>query len=295
MKFITIFFLIFCQFPFIQNCDAQINLSQSLDNNTLLWEISGNELKKTSYLFGTFHLLCKEDIAFSENLKTALSNVSDVYLEINYNDIKQLSKNRSLYKMKSTTLYDLYSKDDLQKIRVFFKDSLNMSLSIFKTIKPLLIESIIFRGLLPCNNITSVDNEIIVLAKSMNKEIKGFENIGFQFAIYDSIPYKLQAKSLLNCIENIEISKFFFRSGLNIYLNQEIDKLEQLSNNKSNILSSYDDLILKNRNIDWVKQLKIILKTTNIFMAVGAAHLFGKNGLIEMLRCEGYSLRAIEN
>ncbi|MEQ1554367.1 MAG: TraB/GumN family protein, partial [Ferruginibacter sp.] len=112
---------------------------------------------------------------------------------------------------------------------------------------------------------------------------------------YDSIPYKLQAKSLLNCIENIEISKFFFRSGLNIYLNQEIDKLEQLSNNKSNILSSYDDLILKNRNIDWVKQLKIILKTTNIFMAVGAAHLFGKNGLIEMLRCEGYSLRAIEN
>ena len=44
------------------------------DNNSLLWEISGKDIKEPSYLFGTFHLMCKEDIHFSENLSKAFAN-----------------------------------------------------------------------------------------------------------------------------------------------------------------------------------------------------------------------------
>ena len=54
----------------LQSCKAQsIQLPLNPDDNSLLWEISGNGLKKPSYLFGTFHILCKQDVHFSETLK----------------------------------------------------------------------------------------------------------------------------------------------------------------------------------------------------------------------------------
>ena len=56
-----------------------------------------------------------------------------------------------------------------------------------------------------------------------------------------------------------------------------------------------NDALLKNRNINWVKQLETILPRNNIFMAVGAAHLFGNDGLIDLLRREGYTVKGIEN
>ena len=52
----------------IGNATAQSgnNIKTDASGNTLLWEISGNGLAAPSYLFGTFHLLCKDDINFSD-------------------------------------------------------------------------------------------------------------------------------------------------------------------------------------------------------------------------------------
>jgi uncharacterized protein YbaP (TraB family) len=55
------------------------------------------------------------------------------------------------------------------------------------------------------------------------------------------------------------------------------------------------EILLDKRNINWVNQLKHILPGQNIFMAVGAGHLVGKKGLIELLKKEGYTMRPIEN
>lgn len=78
-------------------------------------------------------------------------------------------------------------------------------------------------------------------------------------------------------------------------MNQETDKLADLMADTTFSGGENDDMLLKNRNVNWVKQLKTILKEKNIFMAVGAAHLFGKDGLIVLLRKEGYTVRAIAN
>src|ERR1700754_5067984 len=72
----------------LQSCHAQKieSLPKNKDNNTLLWEISGKDMKKPSYVFGTFHLLCKDDIHLGVNLQQALKNADEVYFELDLDD-----------------------------------------------------------------------------------------------------------------------------------------------------------------------------------------------------------------
>jgi hypothetical protein len=57
----------------------------------------------------------------------------------------------------------------------------------------------------------------------------------------------------------------------------------------------YDDLLLKNRNKNWVKQLKEIMKNKSVFVAVGAGHLVGDTGLIRLLKKAGYNVVPLQN
>jgi uncharacterized protein len=286
---LIIFFLI------SQNCAAQKKLSQNKDNNTLLWEITGNGLKKPSYIFGTFHIMCKDDIHFSENLKTAIKTANEVYFEMDLDNPKTMLGGLTMMNMKNKTLADLYTKDELQKLTTFFKDSIKMSLSFFNKMKPMMLEALLYPRMMPCKTPSGIETELMVIAKKEKKEIKGFETMEFQSAIFDSVPYETQAKALLKDIDSTEKFKAFFNKMLDIYKNQEIDKLAQMLADTTFSGGENDDALLKNRNINWVKQLKTILRENNIFMAVGAGHLFGKDGLIVLLRKEGYVLRAIEN
>jgi uncharacterized protein len=289
--FLSLFFFVF------ENVHAQKapKLHQNKDNNTLLWEISGNGLKKPSYVFGTFHIMCKEDIRFSENVKQAIKTTKEVYFEMDLDDPKTMLGGLAMMNMKNKTLADLYTKEELEKLTKFFKDSIKMSLSFFNKMKPMLLEALLYPRMMPCKTPSGVETELMVIAKKEKKEIKGFETMEFQSAVFDSIPYETQAKALLKDIDSTKKFKVFFNKMLDIYKNQETDKLAQMMADTTFSGGENDDALLKNRNINWVKQLKIILKNNTIFMAVGAGHLFGKDGLIVMLRKEGYQLRAIEN
>ncbi|HEY5392984.1 MAG TPA: TraB/GumN family protein, partial [Hanamia sp.] len=57
----------------------------------------------------------------------------------------------------------------------------------------------------------------------------------------------------------------------------------------------YDDLLLKDRNKNWVEQLNTIMKRESVFVAVGAGHLVGENGLVSLLRKEGYTVEPLVN
>lgn len=291
IRVISVLFFFFIS----QHCLAQKKLPSSKDNNTLLWEITGKGLQKPSYMFGTFHIMCKEDIRFSENLQQALKTTKEVYFEMDLDDPKTMLGGLAMINMKNKTLSDLYTKEELEKLTKFFKDSIKMSLSFFNKMKPMLLEAMLYPRMMPCKTPSGVETELMIIAKKEKKEIKGFETMEFQSAVFDSIPYETQAKALLKDIDSTEKFKVFFNKMLDIYKNQETDKLAQMIADTTFSGGENDDALLKNRNINWVKQLKEILKSSNIFMAVGAAHLFGKDGLIELLRKEGYKLRAIEN
>ena len=284
---------------FFYGCTAQQThapLAINKNDNSLLWQISGNGLRQASYLFGTFHLMCKDDIHLSEPLKMAISNADKLYLEIDMDDPATLLAGMLLINMKDgKTLEQLYTAPEYKKVNSYFSDSLHMPLEFIKNMKPFFLEALLYPKMMPCKNVSGVEEELMKVAKQDKKEIKGLETMAFQAGIFDSIPYQEQAEALLKSIDSIEVNKKDFNTMLKVYKSQRINEIEALFSKSESGMEAHQDLLLNDRNKHWVSQLKEIMPSTKVFVAVGAGHLVGKLGLISLLRKEGYTLKPLLN
>ena len=285
-------------------CAAGITASSqttaSNSNNTLLWRISGKNLSKPSYLFGTIHLLCANDIEISSTLKTAIKETDKVYLELDMDNLFEMMQAVQKMKMRNdTTLSDLLSEKDYQKVKAFFsgKSSL-IPFSILETYKPMLAASMIMQTSTDCGNAISMEQLIMQQAKHEGKEIKGMETMAYQLSIFDSIPYELQAKQLLAFIYDDDTeekaSKEYNEMAL-AYRNQELSKLEALITREEFGVGNFTDLLLYNRNYNWVASMQKIFNSNSVVIAVGAGHLPGDKGVINLLRKAGYTVEPMEN
>jgi len=295
MKFFSLLLILFI--PSL--CNAQpgpVKLKTNADDNTLLWEISGNGLSAPSYLFGTFHMLCKDDIKFSNPLIQALNNSNEIYLEMDMDDPATLFSGLMLMNMKQgKKLKDLYTADEYKRVSDYFKDSMQTSIGLFQTMKPYFLMAMVYPKMMPCKSISGIEEEIMKLAKEKDKEIKGLETMAFQASLFDSIPYETQAAELLNAIDSMANARIYFDSMIVSYKSQQMNEIERLLNSKEYGAVENQDILLDKRNKNWVAQLKLIMKKKSVFIAVGAGHLIGENGLIALFRKEGYKVRPIEN
>src|SRR5829696_9894290 len=90
--------------------------AQPVTANTLLWRISGKGLAKPSYLFGTMHMLCGDDITLSDSLKSAIQSSDNVYLELEMDNMFEMMGAMQHMNMRGdTTLADLLTKAEYQK------------------------------------------------------------------------------------------------------------------------------------------------------------------------------------
>ncbi len=281
------------------SCNAQTkkpSLLTNKDDNTLLWQISGNGLQKPSYLFGTFHLMCKDDVQFSDQLKTAVANASTVYMELDMDDPALMLSGMMMMTMKGgKKLTDFYSQEEYRKIEIFFKDSLSAPLSFLQTMKPFMLVALLYPKMMPCKTVSGVEEELMKLAKAQKKEIKGLETMELQAAVFDSIPYEEQAKDLLKSIDSMELNRKNFDTMMRVYKSQRLSAIEALFNKSELGIQNHEDILLTKRNLNWVEQLGTVLKKENVFIAVGAGHLVGKNGLITLLRKKGYKVVPLQN
>lgn len=279
------------------NAQKESGLIVNKNENTLLWEVSGNGLKKPSYLFGTFHLMCKEDIHFSDQMKTAIKKSDRIYMEMDMDDPTVLLSGMLYMNMKDgKKLEDLYTKEEYSRLQLYFKDSLKMPLMMFQKAKPYFLMALFYPRMMNCKTPTGVEQEIIAIAKVEKKEIDGLETMQFQASVFDSIPYDVQAKELMKNIDSFAVNKKEFEKMLRIYKNQQLDSMQSAMDFSDLGGEKFEDILLKNRNINWVKQLKDnIMSKESVFVAVGAGHLSGKYGLIALLREAGYKVRPLQN
>ncbi|MDN3656456.1 TraB/GumN family protein [Ferruginibacter paludis] len=295
MKYIQTLLLI----SVFYSCNAQPALPKLLinkDDNSLLWQVSGNGLQQPSYIFGTFHLMCKNDIHFSNQLATAVKRADKVYMEMDMDDPATILGGFTLMTMKDgKTLEQLYSDAEYKRVRQFFLDSLKTSLSFVARMKPFFLEALLYPKMMPCKTISGVEEELVRLAKTNKKEIRGLETMEFQAAVFDSIPYEEQAKELLKSIDSMESNKKSFDTMMQVYKNQQLNEMENLFSKSESGMENHQDLLLNNRNKNWVAQLKNIMKKNPVFVAVGAGHLVGEKGLIALLRKKGYTVQPLQN
>jgi uncharacterized protein YbaP (TraB family) len=267
--------------------------------NTLLWKISGNGLEKPSYLFGTIHLLCADDAFLSENMKKAISEADDVYLEVDMNNIMEMFGAIEKMKMRGdTTLKDLLSESDYKKVKAYFEEKSPMlPFSILENFKPILSVSVVETGTVPCENATMMEQLIMDEAKLKDKNVKGLETLSYQAGILDSIPYKLQAEELVQYINNSEKNEDNneMNEMWDAYNNQDLKKLEEIMLKSEMGVSSYSEILLYRRNENWIKKLKTLMPRGSLVVAVGAGHLPGNRGVIDLLRKAGYTVTPVEN
>lgn len=273
--------------------------SQSLKNNTLLWRISGKGITQPSYLFGTIHLLCADDIQISDSLKAAISKSDEVYLEVDMDNLFEMMGVMTKMNMRNdTTLADLLTEEQYQKVKAFFKGQKSMlPFSMLEKFKPMLSASTLMQSSLDCDNSVAMEQLIMKEAKSADKRVKGLETMAYQMSIFDSIPYKVQAGQLLKYVEDFGKGSDTkdFEELTKAYRNQELDKLENLINKEGGDIENFSQVLLYNRNADWVKKLEELLADNSLVIAVGAGHLPGSKGIINLLRKAGYKVEPVEN
>ena len=280
----------------ISFCLSQTNeISYQKNNNSLLWEVSSNGLTHPSYLFGTFHLMCKDDMVFSKNFISALSNANMLVMEMDLSDSKNTFGAMEFIEMKNgESLGKLLSKNDYDRVNQFFKDSLKMSLGFFDKMKPAFLQAFFYPKMMSCKQSGSLEEAIMVQAKKANKQIKGLETIEQQSAMLDIMSYQDQAKGLMEIIDDFQTQKKNFEQLLNSYKNENTVELEKLIETDP-AFKNQKATLLDNRNKNWVNQLQLLMPNTSLFVAVGAGHLLGEEGLIQLLRKKGYQLKPIRN
>lgn len=267
--------------------------------HSLLWQISGNGLQKPSYLYGTMHMLCKEDGILSDSLKQAIHNADEVYLEVDMDNLFEMIGALKQMKMRGdTTLADLLSKEDYEKVKTYFSQkSAGLSFSMLESYKPMLMESVIMENSSVCDESVVLEQVIMEEAKRNGKEIKGLETLAYQASIFDSIPYKLQAEQLVKMVDSAGTGSDDreFSEMLNAYKSQDLDALDKLMNSEEDNIPGFKNLLLVNRNQNWVKKLNDLMKNKSLVVAVGAGHLPGEQGVINLLRKQGYKVTPVKN
>jgi hypothetical protein len=270
------------------------------DNNTLLWKISGNGLNKPSYLFGTIHMLCADDAMLSNNMKNIISKADEVYFEVDLDNLVEMFGVMSKMKMTDgTTLQDLLSKEDYEKVKDYFESKSSvLPFSMLETYKPILALSTLEESSIGCEKTAMMEQVIMEEAKESKKKIKGLESMAYQAGVLDSIPYKLQAEQLVSYINDINKNKkedTELEEMMKAYKSQDLEKLEALLLKTDMGIGNFTEVLLYNRNRNWVAKLKDLLPEKSLLIAVGAGHLPGEKGVINLLRIAGYKVTPLEN
>ena len=270
------------------------SFSQELEKS-LLWKISGNGLKDDSYLFGTIHITC--DATLDDNTLRALDNTKQLYLELDMDEKSMQMQMLKHIKMNDDTkLSTLLTAEEFKIVDDFLKKNMNMSAKTFDTFKPFMVSTMLLPKLLDCD-FQSVESELMKVTKEQGEEeVFGLEKMEDQMKVFDAIPYKTQAEELLKTAKgDLSNEKDEFKKMLVIYEDKDIEGMLRMMDDSDNkITSENQDVLLNNRNKNWIPIMIITMKDKPTFFGVGAGHLAGEEGVIKLLRKQGFKVEAVK-
>jgi uncharacterized protein YbaP (TraB family) len=262
--------------------------------HTLLWKISGNGLKQPSYVFGTMHVICNADFYMPDSAKAAADRAKQFVFEIDLDDYGMMQQIMAGKNMNGNTrLADLMKPAQYDSLGRFLKDSLAMDIADHTRTKPLLLGGVLMQNMLRCET-ASYELYFLVMAMTNSSSINGLETVKEQAGFMDSIPYKKQAEMLLQSMREFSKSKKELQELIHLYKTQDVQALQAGFEEKDGGLADFQPLLLSDRNKRWIPQLEKYMKTEPAFIAVGAGHLGGKEGVLQLLRDKGYVVEPVK-
>lgn len=270
-----------------------ITFSQAV-TSSLLWEIKGPKQKNSAFIFGTMHLMDDSHFYFPKKLEKIILNVETVCLEIN--DIQRTQLNPDLLFLNEGSFLAKLSESAMDSICNWASAKLLMNkeqfITNFSKAKPFLLFQLILQSELPAN-LQSQELAIEKLLQTKkNKQTIGLETVESQLALFDDLPFESQVNLIMTEIAAESDVLINFTHLQENYLEQNVGKIHDL------LLTENTDPIfnvrfIDERNVSWVKKMIPMISSQSILFAVGAGHLGGKNGVLNLLRKEGFTLTPI--
>lgn len=255
----------------------------------LLWEITGKGIKK-SYLYGTIHIPDAKVKAYDRIVEDKLKGSKAFAMELVVDEIYQMSLAQSM--MMTESLQDILSAEDYAKVSKLVKEKTGQDMSLMNHIKPFMLYTMLSEGKVEVSEGEALDLEFLKLARAEKKKILGVEKVEEQLAAINSISLKDQGKMLMDMLSDTSSGDGEMDALLSIYLSQDLDAMVNLAADPT-LPKEIAQNFLVGRNKVMAERITAMMKEQSTFVAVGAAHLGGPDGVIALLRKAGFTLTAV--
>ncbi|WP_293307838.1 TraB/GumN family protein [Pedobacter sp. UBA5917] len=259
---------------------------QNNPNYNLLWEISGKGMAKPSYIFGSMHVKDRRAFNFSDSVIKAIQASTGFVLEIHPDSlVKSIYANSIGAKNKGKITKLITAEQTAELIKRFrAKNGYKPDSALLDN--PILVSSLMKPSFSKKDDMqTFMDAYLYGMAKMMKKDIYGLEKPEDQVKLLYGDDQKIAA--LFDVDEEAEAESF--EKMINIYAKGNLDEISAFLNE-----ADKDQLDLVDRNKVMANGITKLIGSNNMFIAVGAAHLPGEKGIINLLKQQGYTLRAVK-
>ena len=256
---------------------------------TPIFEISGNGLKKPSYLIGTMHLGCQESQVLPAQFRKFLLLSDALVLEMNLNKISEQVVVASKSVVPKERSLDLLMGEKYLVFKEEVKKNYDLDVSNILRFHPLMTSSLLAAKLLPCALPKGSESYLMEVADSLKKKIIGLETGKEQASILFSVPDSEAVNTLWEMGTNKGKTQKEWDDLQQVFAGGNIDSIAKFIE-KSDEMKMDLEKMLYQRNRNWVNTLPALMKKQSLFIAVGAGHLGGPKGLIALLREAGYTV-----
>lgn len=280
----------------------------------LLYKISGNGLTKPSYIIGTYHLA---PVSFADSipgLKEAMAATEQVYGEL---DMTDLTSAENLQKMQTammlpegTTLSKLLTAEEIARLNVVLKELMGVDMTnqmvaqqldglspqALQTQLSLLIYMKKHDGFNPQ---ATFDGYFQQVAQQQGKGVGGLETVDFQVGVLFHGQSLERQKELLMClVDNKEHTELMAEQLVEAFFKQDLvgvkAVMDEKEQTKCDSTPEEEDALIYNRNANWAKLMPQIMADKATFFAVGAGHLPGEKGVLQLLKNVGYMIEGVK-
>lgn len=271
------------------------------ENPTNFYAVTGKGLKDTSWIFGTYHLVKSSYLDEVPAVVRAFNKSKGVAVELVLDSASSASA-QTKGMLKDKTLSDLLDKPFRDSLEAEVKTTLGVGLARINNLKPInvaLTLSMIYilsdlESPIKKYSGTMLDGYFAAAGKQAGKKITEFETLDEQMnVLFNSSTDEEQVAMLKMFIRDKDEMKAQGKALIENWFKHDLNAMQELSDKGMQHFGSAEAL-LKNRNDKWMKTLPGLLKKQSQFIAVGALHLAGPDGLISQLRKLGYTLTPIK-
>lgn len=260
--------------------------------NSMLWKISGNEIENPSYIFGTFHMLCPDQLIIADKVKDAIDDCDRLVLELDFDDPGLMaSMQAGMMFTDGTSAKDYLNDDEYKLVAGFFTEKMQMPFQMISSIKPFFLSALTMIYFMDCQP-ASMEQK---LTETGGKEVVGLESVEDQMNFIENISLEDQKSMLISGIEDLEEMDEMTTKMVETYLKEDLAGIQSIT--EEYMMEDYvelNDELIVSRNHDWVPKIDSLIQEYSCFIAVGAGHLGGEKGLLHLLQKEGYTVEAVK-